>query len=163
MPALPSETCDAVSDRGFESWNVLAGVGDYPTEARMHLTRTRGAGYLRNVAGVEAAAGQYRYAIACLLDERSENRSARRDIGSAARSQNANCASESDVFEGHSEIFCFVKSAVKRYLHLRGESDEFTGALLIYRTIWQQYSSNDALHLCFSNRSDFLLHPRKFS
>src|SRR5260370_14309350 len=147
MPALPSEICNAASNRGFESRDVLAGVGDHSSQPCVKFKRTGCAGHFHDVARMEAGAGQNRYAISSLLDERSKNGHATWRIGSAPRSQNAMRASENDVFQGCGEVFCFVKSAVKRHFQRRGQSDKLTGALPVYRTIRQKDAGNNPLHV----------------
>ena len=69
MAALPLETRDAISDRGFEACGVLAGIGDYPAEACVQFARASCVGNFCNIARVEAAAGQNRDAIPSLLNQ----------------------------------------------------------------------------------------------
>ena len=81
--ALPSEICNAASNRGFESCNVLAGVRDHSTQPCVKFKRTACAGYFHDVARMEAGAGQNHDAIPGLLDEGSKNGHATWRIGSA--------------------------------------------------------------------------------
>jgi len=83
MPALPSEICNALSNRGFESRDILASVRDHSTQPCVKFKRTGCAGYFHDVARVESTAGQNCYAISSLLDERSKNGHATWRIGSA--------------------------------------------------------------------------------
>ena len=128
----------------------------------MQFPCTGGAGYFRDVARVEAAAGQYCDAIARLLNKVSESERASLRMGSAARSQDPMRAGGGDVFEGRGEIFRLIESTVERSFHGRGESNEFPGALLIHQPVQQQHSGDDALHVLSAKRRDFFLHQREF-
>ncbi len=83
MPALPSEIYNALSNRGFESRDILASVRDHSTQPCVKFKRTGCAGYYQDIARMEPTAGQNCYAISSLLDERSKNGHATWRIGSA--------------------------------------------------------------------------------
>jgi hypothetical protein len=71
MAALRLEFRDALSYCGFEGSDVPAGVGNHFTETRVQLMSTGGAGYFRDIAWMEPAAGKNREAISSFFDQRS--------------------------------------------------------------------------------------------
>ena len=73
MVALPYETREAASDRGFEGWSVGAFVRNHPAKPCVQLTCAGDAGHFRDIAREETAGGQDRDAISSLLDQSPEN------------------------------------------------------------------------------------------
>ena len=73
MGALPSETCYAISDCGFESRSVGALVSNRPAKARMQLVCACDASHFRDVSRVETPTRQDPDAIASLLEKGSKN------------------------------------------------------------------------------------------
>ena len=69
--ALRLKLCKTLAHRGFEGCDVPAGVGNHFTETRVQLMSAGGAGYFRDIAWMEPAAGKNREAISSLFDQRS--------------------------------------------------------------------------------------------
>jgi hypothetical protein len=68
MAALPFQARDTVSHCGFECYDVLAGVRNYPAKARVNFASTRSASYFGNIARMKAATGQNGDAVPGLLN-----------------------------------------------------------------------------------------------